>query len=290
MRLGQLARKVNIKPAQIISFLEKEHNIIVEDNLNSKIEDESLALVMNEFKIEEKIIEPKKELVIIIEEEEIVSETLLEDNTEDVIPDTVEVETIIETTKKEVIVEENTVVVKETLTVIDEDGEEIELNVVDGIIKVQKKELEGFKVVGKIDLPQKKKSVIFIHTKGSESIDVTDKIDEQKNEVAKRKKELYLERKNKRQDRNKKNKRGPRKVLTELEIKERENKLAVEKSIKQSKAKKELKKKHYKQNIQPNVVAPKKKKKKIDGNEKTSNKYDKEATTTWGKLMKWFNT
>ena len=32
MRLGQLARKVKVKPVQIVSFLEKEHNIIVENN------------------------------------------------------------------------------------------------------------------------------------------------------------------------------------------------------------------------------------------------------------------
>ena len=77
MRLGQLARKVNVKPAQIVSFLGKEHNILVDDNLNSKIEDATLALVLEKFKVEKKNAAPK------VKEELVITETIKEDITEE---------------------------------------------------------------------------------------------------------------------------------------------------------------------------------------------------------------
>lgn len=290
MRLGQLARKVNTKPAQIISFLEKEHNIIIEDNLNSKIEDKSLALVIDEFKTEEKVAELVKESIIIIEEE-VVAEVLLEDDTTNESSDTESEEIITETTKEKIIDKEPLISIKETLTVLDEDGEEIELTVIDGVIKAQKKELEGFKVVGKIDLPEKKRSISFIITTGGESTDITEEIFDKKEAIVKRQKELYLERKKKRLEKTKKRKSGQRKVLSEMELKERANKLAVEKQIQKTKVNKELKKKRYKEQVQTKIVTNKVSKKKQQRNKSKLDKVNiKKPTTTWGKIVKWFNT
>ncbi len=63
MRLGQLARQLEIKPDKIVSFLEKEKNITVKSHPNSKVEDDLIEMITNHFKpvVEEEVIEPKKE-------------------------------------------------------------------------------------------------------------------------------------------------------------------------------------------------------------------------------------
>ena len=48
MRLGQLARKLELRPAEIIEFLATK-NIVIEDDANSKIEDNYVALVFRQF-------------------------------------------------------------------------------------------------------------------------------------------------------------------------------------------------------------------------------------------------
>ena len=305
MRLGQLARKVNVKPAQIVSFLKKEHNITVDDNLNSKIEDDSLALVLENFKLENKNASTKvKEAIVTETREEEVIETIAPMieavSKEEIVVELVEFD---EKEKlKEAVTTENISTVptpivepraEEKLIAIDEDGEEIELNVVDGIIKAPKKELDGFKVVGKIDLPTKAKAVTFLVSKGSDSVDVTEDIETKRQELAARKKEEYLERKKKRQNKASQRKKGGRKVLTEIELKDKANKLAVEKQIQNSKVNKELKKKHYQENIQAKSASHKKKKKKKitkENDVKSVKGYDKKPTTTLGKIWKWFNT
>jgi len=48
MRLGQLARKLEIRPIDIVDFLAKK-NITIEDGTNTKIEDEHATLVFQHF-------------------------------------------------------------------------------------------------------------------------------------------------------------------------------------------------------------------------------------------------
>jgi len=287
MRLGQLARKINVKPVQIASFLEKEHNIIIESNLNTKIENESLVLVLDHFKIDE-IIEN-------VEEEIKVNQPIESEVVEGIKKQVDEIEISQEILAQEIVGgrEIENVEEVETLTAIDEDGGEIELTVVDGVIKVPKKELEGFKVVGKIDLPEKKRSVAFIITTGGDSTDITEEIYSKKELVSKRKKELYLERKRKRQEKNKNKKGNLRKILSEIELKERANKLAVEKQIQKSKINKDLKKKRYEEKIKSQVITKKttaKKKRKKQDTLDSNQKQLKKPTSTWGKIINWFNT
>jgi len=287
MRLGQLARKINVKPVQIASFLEKEHNIIIESNLNTKIENESLVLVLDHFKIDE-IIEN-------VEEEIKVNQPIESEVVEGIKKQVDEIEISQEILAQEIVGgrEIENVEEVETLTAIDEDGGEIELTVVDGVIKVPKKELEGFKVVGKIDLPEKKRSVAFIITTGGDSTDITEEIYSKKELVSKRKKELYLERKRKRQEKNKNKKGNQRKILSEIELKERANKLAVEKQIQKSKINKDLKKKRYEEKIKSQVITKKttaKKKRKKQDTLDSNQKQLKKPTSTWGKIINWFNT
>jgi len=323
MRLGQLARKLDIKPTQIVSFLKKEHSISVDDSLNSKIEDTILELVMAQFKVDtpKKVIQRAKKTIIqeepvlednpinleeIIEEEEEeleidieqmidavtkeVANEIFEDEAIDeaidniVIDELKTVEEIVETEQEEESATEN-------LTAYDEDGEPIELTVIDGVIKAPKKELEGFKVVGKIDLPQKAKPISFIITKNGESTDITETIEQTRIDLAKHKREKYLARVEKRKLAAKNTQSKSKRSLSEMDIREKQNKLAVEKQIQLTKAKKEQKKKHYEQNKKTVTKTPKKKKDNTNkGGLKDMKTYDKEPTTRWGKIWKWFNT
>jgi len=292
MRLGQLARKLDIKPTQIVSFLKKEHSILVDDSLNSKIEDDVLELVMAQFKVDtpKKTIQRAKKTIIqeepahedhlinleeIVEEEEeeveIDIEQMINAVTEEVANEIFEDEAIdeaidnivideLKTVEEIVEIEQKKEGATENLTAYDEDGEPIELTVIDGVIKAPKKELEGFKVVGKIDLPQKSKPISFIITKNGESIDITETIEQTRIELANHKREKYLARVEKRKLAAKNNPTKSKRSLSEMDIREKQNKLAVEKQIQLTKTKKEQKKKYYEQNKKTVAKAPKKKK------------------------------
>lgn len=63
MRLGQLARQLEIKPDKIVSFLEKEKNITIKSHPNCKVDDELIDDISKHFKpVAEEVKEtPKKE-------------------------------------------------------------------------------------------------------------------------------------------------------------------------------------------------------------------------------------
>ena len=48
MRLGQLARKLELRPAEIIEFLATK-NILIEDDANAKVEENYVTLVFRHF-------------------------------------------------------------------------------------------------------------------------------------------------------------------------------------------------------------------------------------------------
>ena len=48
MRLGQLARKLELRPAEIIEFLATK-NIVIEDDANAKVEDNYVTMVFRQF-------------------------------------------------------------------------------------------------------------------------------------------------------------------------------------------------------------------------------------------------
>lgn len=61
MRLGQLARQLDIKIDKIVTFLEKEKQITIGEHPNTKVEDELVAAITSHFKpVEQKV----KEIVV----------------------------------------------------------------------------------------------------------------------------------------------------------------------------------------------------------------------------------
>ena len=121
MRLGQLARKLALKPIEIVGFLAKQ-NIMIEDGGNTKLEDGHVALILQKF-APKHLEEPRPKAQPTIQS-----------------PGTP-------------IIVENDVVVTEVQISASETSEEEIIEV----IKAPKVELSGLKVLGKIELPEPKK-------------------------------------------------------------------------------------------------------------------------------------
>jgi hypothetical protein len=128
MRLGQLARKLSLRPSQLVDFL-VENNIQTEEGSNTRLADEHTQLIVQHFAPEslEEIMRPVAEEVPQPQAEPVVEESVL-----------------IEPEQKE-----------EVVTVSEDKPEDQQLE--PEVIRVQKIELSGLKVLGKIDLPEPKK-------------------------------------------------------------------------------------------------------------------------------------
>ncbi len=120
MRLGQLARKLALRPVQIIDFL-SQHQIQVPNDSNAKLDDQHVALIVDKFS-------PGTALEIL---------TSVEDKQEEV-----------PTAKEETKGEEQVVLPAESTS---DEPQKVEL------IKAPKVELSGLKVLGKIELPEPRK-------------------------------------------------------------------------------------------------------------------------------------
>ena len=126
MRLGQLARKIGVRPGEMIEFL-AEHNIQIEEGSNTKLEDTHLSLLLDRFDPDSKKNKdfeesPQPETVVTANEGLDESGTFLEKSEP-------------EDSNKPISAEE-------------EKGE---------VIKAPKVVLSGLKVLGKIELPEPKK-------------------------------------------------------------------------------------------------------------------------------------
>jgi hypothetical protein len=135
MRLGQLARKLSLRPNEIVEFL-ANNNIQINDGSNTRIEDEHAMAVVRHFAPgSENFLKDEEEAepVVVVTAEPVVEREEVEPVAE------VSTETSVEETHVERKTEEET--------------EQQE----DGVIKAPKIELPGLKVIGKIELPEPKK-------------------------------------------------------------------------------------------------------------------------------------
>ncbi len=289
MRLGQLSRKLELPSSKIITFIEKEFEVTINEHPNTKIDDSFLEKIEAEFKVEtpepvEKIIEQEVEKPIIIEEET---------------SPTVELEGIVESTE----IKEETETVAESKTTASSDekeNEEVEIE----LIKAPKQELKQLKVLRTIDLPQKKKT-ITIEAEDEDEESATSKttakdIDKLEKELKasidepapiKKKESTYV-----RPNKPMKKKKSVDEILAEKKKREEKERLIEEKKQKErEKYEKKRKKEHYATQL-ANAKPKKKKKKKtseVEANTSTANQKteQKEKPKTWiGKLIHWFQT
>lgn len=304
MRLGQLARKLSIKTTEILSFIEEKEGPEISNHPNSKVPDEFVDDILEHFTpspVEEiqKIIDsteeaPKveevTETVEEIEEENIISKEDLKELAEVVAEKTAsKAAEVISKTQDDLAQEEEPTTAAEEIEASEEvsdemvaDFDDTEINIVDGVIKAPKVDLEGPKVVGKIDLPEPKAPEVE-----------EPQLDEDGNPIEVVKEEKPVKpRKKQVQKRSSRKKSSSKPTLTEYE--KRQLEIDRLKKIEQEKLnrKKASAKKAYEAKMANKPSQPVKKKKKVVAEApKKINKYEKaKPTTAWGKFMKWLNT
>jgi hypothetical protein len=139
MRLGQLARKLEIRTADIVEFLSRK-SISIEDGSNTRIEDDHVELIIRHFNP-----------ALLIEKAEIqepTAEQKMDTPSEEVIP------TIIESSEEEKPIDEPAIPPVEEINQKEITSEPVE------VIKAAKAELPGLKVLGKIELPEARKKEV----------------------------------------------------------------------------------------------------------------------------------
>lgn len=294
MRLGQLSRKIAVKPAEIVSFLKETYKIEMSSHPNSKVNDEYIDPIITHFKTDDvtdlevqeestsqdeidKTAEKVDQInaAVSVEEKNEIDAPIAEVSK---ISTEQENETENDPTKEEDITEEKSEAFYE---------EEADLNLVDGIIKAPKVEVEGIKVVGKIELPEKPKD----EPEESET-ENQDEVSEEDESTAKNEVKQYKEptpKKKRSQQR-----KGKRKTITYEEQKEREQLIYEKKREAAEKKRKEQKRLNYEKLMQQkaakaNVSSKKKTKKKLQ-NKTTTETNKPEPKTLWGKFLRWLNT
>ena len=256
MRLGQLARKLSLRPAQIVEFL-SQHNIQIEDNSNTRIEDQHTELVVNHFA-----------------------------------PGTFQQVATLADEPEEVAAVENDIPVTEagpTEIPVQNENSEPKVDAETEVIRVQKIELSGLKVLGKIELPEPKKKEPLVEKTEGDVEATPDATGETPAPERKRdnRNDRYRDKRSVHQKRDR-----PREWRNPLEMqREREAREAAEKKRMALEREKEKRKRHYEekrkaqvQNKRPKAVKeqPVVPKKKV---------YNRPVPKTWfGKFLRWWTT
>jgi hypothetical protein len=271
MRLGQLARQINISTDKIVTFLEKEKQITINPHPNAKIPDEQIDVITNHFVVKEENTEvvdekPSKKTIEPIEEKK-----------EDGKPVEVKVkaaETI------------SAVPTPKIIGKIDlPDKSKIEVNV-DGVVYTEE-ELEQKKKEEREAIKAKKEQEAIEKAEYKRQLDEKKRIDNEKRLAEQlRKKDM--------QDKE-------AKLLSEEEQKlkkEKEKRKAEQEAIRKKKAK-EAKKRFYEQQkkeieknkkITQKTTAKKQQKEKEVVQPKQPEIIEEAPKSIWGKFIKWLNT
>ena len=298
MRLGQLSRKLQVKTADIIEVLQTKFEVSISNHPNSKVPDELISQLESYFTVE-----PIQPMPV---EESTSPTSLTESLTEDQ-PTEIEEPSSSKDLKpeaEEVTEQPEELAPMETETTEEETlNEEEELNIVDGVIKAPKIEVAGIKVVGKIDLPEKKVELEETAESNDEvsisseeqNTDSPDKpIGESESEnnqtketpsPAQRKKEVTP----KPSQRKKKSKRPEKIVLTPEEERRIKLKEAQKQKLAAQKAKKEKRRETYSQEVKSTKPTSSVQKKKKKTEQRKSAPKKKKPTSLWGKFLYWLN-
>lgn len=141
MRLGQLARKLEVRPAEIVQFLAQK-NIRIEEGSNTRVEDDHVNVIIGHFNPALLISEKELKEEVIEEQVEVVPQEQIEE---------------VKAEELETKAEEITYGILDSLPV-----EESTTTSMDSteVIKATKTELPGLKVLGKIELPEVRKKEV----------------------------------------------------------------------------------------------------------------------------------
>jgi hypothetical protein len=200
MRLAQLARKLSVKQSEVVAFLTNQ-NISIADNSNARVEEEHMRLVIKNFA------------------PHLMEEVFAQEAEEQAAPEQVVENALDETPAQEV----------EVVAEARQEVTELSDAVVPEVIKAPKVELQGLKVLGKIDLPEPKKK------EGTEQ-------KAESRPARERREKKFFERREK---------HNP--IALQREREERE---AEQKRQEKLKAEKELKTKRYLNKVKPQTAKP----------------------------------
>lgn len=261
MRLAQLARKLAIRPTEIVEFL-TEHNIQIDNESNTRLEDDHVALIMQKFApaqaaevAAELVREKESELDILVPKESTITNEV--------------------TTREEI----NIV---ETLSAENEpQPEKIE------VIKAPKVELSGLKVLGKIELPEPKKK-----EPQPQAEEVVGDQPQQKEESPVQTSPRYQEKRkleNRKPYPNKRESNDRPKATNPIALQREREALEAEKRRRaQAEQEKEKRTQHYLKKVK--VVAPTKSAKLIKEEVEEMTPLAPVPKTWWGRFMRWLNT
>ena len=269
MRLGQLSRKVNVKPTVILSYLKNEFDIELNSHLNTKVDDELAEKVTSKFIIPIPILPKEAPEKTASNIENIISNT-------DLTP--LITESVIENKEEQA----------EPPVIEFEINQEVDAETIQNaeLIKAPKIELTGPKIIGKIELPPSLE----------EQMVEVDGVMISKAEIANRKREERKEKREQSIKRKTRNSGDVRKSRAKSEaqltqIKRDKEALEMAKRLAHREKRITERKKAVK-NTNPTFVPKqqKKKTKKIT-EQKRKKEIKKPKPTTWhGKLWLWFNT
>lgn len=289
MRLGQLARKLNMKPTEIANFLRKEMQISIDLDPNFRVDEDIIAKLEDQLqktKIAQTVSLELQETPILETQNEILEEEIpvqIEEKVELDAHSTPAIEQPIE----EIIVPQPSNLKEGVKVLTLEEVKNYEIDENATVIRAPKVNLSGLKILGKIELPEPKKNT---STEVESSTETTILATEEKlvsarmAEITKKEKELereaYLQRKI---DRERKQ---------EQELERKKQKVEADKKKKEAELiqlQKEKKRKHYLEQIaQKNT--PEKDINSKKQKQPTPIKKEKQPTSVWGKIWKWLNT
>ena len=290
MRLGQLSRKLQVKTAEIIDILQSNFDIVISNHPNRKVPNEVVVELEKLFHQSGSTSEVKEPMSSTVDSEPVHQEAAA----------SIENETAQEGELEAKLIEDANASKQEDISVKEDNPAEdiltdVDLNIVDGIIKAPKVEVAGIKVVGKIELPEKKNEVIEdenteVNAEQSEpsSNEETDNlvtVPNEPKEVLKNANKRTSDRK--RSERKSRTKRVEKQLLTPEEERRIQLKEAQKKKIAEQQAKKEQRRKTYNEDmksVQKTVSSGKKKKTASSKPQKKS-----KPTSLWGIFLHWLN-
>lgn len=282
MRLGQLSRKLDIKPAEIREILKNDFQTEIENDLNARIDDEHAAAILAKFgksnieseaadipQIEIKKVE-EKPLEIFVEHQTETVEAVNQESAQHA-----EIKTQIETNMVSTEKLENESTESFKPLPVDPNAE---------LIKAPKIKLEGLKVIGKIELKETVKEVIEgssednnqggteTSKKYKKSKETEALVDDEINSIYKDKKGIYHFSQTQRENRIKSIERIKRETL---ELRRKEKKVNHYKAI---------------SNLSETKMEKQKTKARQLKNEASKKKENKPVRKgIWGKFLNWLN-
>jgi hypothetical protein len=289
MRLGQLSRKINTKTSEIIDYLKAAHQVDISNHPNSKVPEEYLSFIEKHFQPSEIETSLPKESELNTASDSAIAQ---KDVAEEVTP-------VVEEANINDITEEPENQEAPSLETVHETSEdEVELYIVDGVIKAPKLEVPGIKVVGKIDLPEPKvEEPEEVAQADAETNEVTDSLDSETH-ADKTETESPIapvKEKRKRQPRDRKERSTSQQTTPKL-TPEEERRIQLKEAQKQQqeqrKNSKAQRRERYLQETkakQKQASAKKLKKQRLEKEARQKKQAKPKPTSLWGKFIYWLN-